>query len=397
MTKTKRILIVLLALIGLALSIELCVVYYNANFAVDAAPSICAINDMMDCDSVAKTSYSQFLGVPLSLWGVILYIFFLFMSFVDKIKNIRFLGFLEVFKNPASYIFCIALFSFIMSMILGGISVFKINSICIFCFMTYFIDLLIAIISKTKGISILKEVKISINDFIEAIKVKKYAISFVIVMSIFAGILLFTYQTNILSPQTAEQIEMKKYFKNYDSITDGNTMGPKEADVIIHEYIDYNCGGCFLANLYLHRIVMEFENVKVIQHNVPLERACNHNMQHEGHKNSCIKSKYALAAAKQNMYWQMSDILFEQSPENEKEIIEKARLLDFDIKKLKEDANSEKIAEELQESIKEADSKGITGTPTFLIGMRKIMGIGSYPALKQAVIEQGGREKQSEQ
>ena len=397
MTKTKRILIVLLALIGLALSIELCVVYYNANFAADAAPSICAINDMMDCDSVAKTSYSQFLGVPLSLWGVILYIFFLFMSFVDKIKNIRFLGFLEVFKNPASYIFCIALFSFIMSMILGGISVFKINSICIFCFMTYFIDLLIAIISKTKGISILKEVKISINDFIEAIKVKKYAISFVIVMSIFAGILLFTYQTNILSPQTAEQIEMKKYFKNYDSITDGNTMGPKEADVIIHEYIDYNCGGCFLANLYLHRIVMEFENVKVIQHNVPLERACNHNMQHEGHKNSCIKSKYALAAAKQNMYWQMSDILFEQSPENEKEIIEKARLLDFDIKKLKEDANSEKIAEELQESIKEADSKGITGTPTFLIGMRKIMGIGSYPALKQAVIEQGGREKQSEQ
>lgn len=397
MTKTKRILIVLLALIGLALSIELCVVYYNANFAVDAAPSICAINDMMDCDSVAKTSYSQFLGVPLSLWGVILYIFFLFMSFVDKIKNIRFLGFLEIFKNPASYIFCIALFSFIMSMILGGISVFKINSICIFCFMTYFIDLLIAIISKTKGISILKEVKISINDFIEAIKVKKYAISFVIVMSIFAGILLFTYQTNILSPQTAEQIEMKKYFKNYDSITDGNTMGPKEADVIIHEYIDYNCGGCFLANLYLHRIVMEFENVKVIQHNVPLERACNHNMQHEGHKNSCIKSKYALAAAKQNMYWQMSDILFEQSPENEKEIIEKARLLDFDIKKLKEDANSEKIAEELQESIREADSKGITGTPTFLIGMRKIMGIGSYPALKQAVIEQGGREKQSEQ
>lgn len=397
MTKTKRILIVLLSLIGLALSIELCVVYYNANFAADAAPSICAINDMMDCDSVAKTSYSQFLGVPLSLWGVILYIFFLFMSFVDKIKNIKFLGFLEVFKNPASYIFCIALFSFIMSMILGGISVFKINSICIFCFMTYFIDLLIAIISKTKGISILKEVKISINDFIEAIKVKKYAISFVIVMSIFAGILLFTYQTNILSPQTAEQIEMKKYFKNYDSITDGNTMGPKEADVIIHEYIDYNCGGCFLANLYLHRIVMEFENVKVIQHNVPLERACNHNMQHEGHKNSCIKSKYALAAAKQNMYWQMSDILFEQSPENEKEIIEKARLLDFDIKKLKEDANSEKIAEELQESIREADSKGITGTPTFLIGMRKIMGIGSYPALKQAVIEQGGREKQSEQ
>ncbi len=397
MTKSKRILIVLLALIGLALSIELCIVYYNANFATDAKPSICTINDMMDCDGVAKTSYSQFLGVPLSLWGIILYIFFLFMSFVDKIQNIKFLGFLKVFKNPASYIFCIALLSFIISMVLGCISIFKINSICIFCFMTYFIDLIISIAAKTKGISFIGEIKTSINDFMEAIKVKRYAIAFITVIAVFAGILLFTSQTNILTPQIAKQNQMKEYFKNYDEVTDGNSMGPKDADVIIHEYIDFNCSGCFLANLYLHRIIMEFENVRVIQHNVPLERTCNHNMKHEGHKNSCIKSKYALAAGKQNMYWQMSDILFEQSPETEKEIIEEARLLNFDIKKLKNDAHSKEIEEELQNSILEADSKEIIGTPTLFVGMKKVMGVSSYPALKNTVIEQGGREKQSEQ
>ena len=71
----KRITITLLSLLGLALAIELCIVYYNANFAIDAQPSICAINESMDCDSVAKTAYSQFLGVPLSLWGVCLYLF----------------------------------------------------------------------------------------------------------------------------------------------------------------------------------------------------------------------------------------------------------------------------------------------------------------------------------
>ena len=105
MNKNKIIAITILSLIGLALSIELCIVFYNANFATNATPSICAINDAFDCDSVAKTQYSQFLGVPLSIWGVILYLFFLFMTYVDKIKKIKFLGFLNVFKNNLSLIY----------------------------------------------------------------------------------------------------------------------------------------------------------------------------------------------------------------------------------------------------------------------------------------------------
>jgi protein-disulfide isomerase len=117
-------------------------------------------------------------------------------------------------------------------------------------------------------------------------------------------------------------------------------------------------------------------------------------MQSEGHKNSCLKTRYALAAAKQNMYWQMADILFEQAPENEKEIIEEARLANFDIKKLQDDANSEEIKQELANSIKEADEKSINGTPTLFIGMKRILGVNSYPELRNMVIEQGGKEKQ---
>ncbi len=395
MTKGKRILITVLSLIGLALSIELCVVYYNANFLGAAKPSICAINEAMNCDSVAKTSYSQFFGIPLSVWGLILYIFFLFMTYVDKIQNIKFLGFLKVFKNPQSYIFCIGSLSFILSMILGSISIFKIHSICIFCFMTYFLDLLIAICSKTKGNSPLKEVKVSFADFIEAVKVKKYLIALIIVLLIAAGILTYTTISNVLAPQVAKQKEMQAELKMYNNLSNGYELGPKDALVVINEYIDFNCGGCYLANLYFHRIVNEFENVKVIQHNLPLERSCNPNMQHEGHKNSCLKARYAMAAEKQNKYWQMSDILFQESPDTEEEILKLAQNTELNINQLKEDANSEAINNEIAQSIKEADSKQIDGTPTIYIGIRKIVGIGSYPELKKLVIEQGGKEKGS--
>lgn len=258
--------------------------------------------------------------------------------------------------------------------------------------MTYIINLFIGLAAKDWKQNVLYEIKTSIIDFIEAIKVKKYAISFFII--VFAGCLLLTYTTvsNILTPQIAKRNEMIKFINEYKDIVDGRTMGKEDADLIIDEFIDFNCGGCFMANLYLHRIMKEFDNIKVTQHVVPLEKACNHNMQIEGHKTSCIKAKYALAAAKQNKYWQMSDLLFAESPDSEKEILEEARLLDFDIKKLKEDAHSIEVEEEIKEGIKLADSKKINGTPTIYIGMRRILGINSYPNFKQIVIEQGGRE-----
>ncbi len=393
MTKTKRIIITILAIIGLALSIELCIVYYNANFAIDATPSICAISDKMDCDSVAKTSYSQFFGVPLALWGVLLYLFFLFMTYVDKLQNIKGFGILKVFKNPSSYIFCIALLSFIISMILGCISVFKIDSICVFCFMTYFVDLLITISAKTKGVSISNEIKTSFSDFISALKDGKNVFWFVLILLLFISILVYTSVSNILTPQIAKMKQFEQYFKLYDSEVEKNIMGPKDADIVINEYMDFNCGGCFFSQLYLHRLVSEFENVKVIQRIIPLEKECNHNMRFDGHKGSCLKAKYALAAAKQNMYWQMADVLFNEAPDSEKEIIEEARLLDLDIKKLKEDANSEQVKNEIQEMIKYADSQNITGTPTFVIGVNKKIGINSYGEFKKYIIEQGGKEK----
>ncbi len=406
MKKSKRIIITILALIGLALSIELCVVYYNANFVIDANPSICVINSSLDCDSVARTAYSQFFGIPLSYWGVFLYCFFLFMIFVDKIQNIRFLGFLKVFKNPSSYIFCVSLFSFIMSMVLFFISWFKIDSFCIFCLMTYFVDFFIAITAKNreviengesdkpKRLSVIDEYKISFSDFIEAVKVKKYLIAFVIVLLAAICFLIYTSLTNIFSPQVQLQKELKNSFKQYTGEIEGTRIGSKDAKLVIHEFMDFNCGGCFVVNLYIHRILDEFDDVAVIQHNLPLDGMCNHNVpKGKGHTSSCIKSYYALAAAKQNKYWQMGSILFNNDVKTEKDILEKARLIDIDIRKLKADAHSDDVKKEVEASIKEGDLREINGTPTLFIGLKKLFGIGSYPEFKEIVIEQGGREK----
>ena len=382
MTRTKRTLLALLSLIGLALAIELCVVYYNANFVIDAKPSICEINDLIDCSGAARTSYSQFLGIPLSLWGVCLYLFFLFMTFADKMQNIKFLG--------------IGVFSFLVSMILGVISIFKINAVCIFCFMTYLIDLLIAVTAKTKGVSVISEIKTSFNDFIEAVKVPRYAFWFSLLVLLGISAVTYTSLSNDLAPQIKRQKMLKEALKqDLEGVEmNGNTLGAPDAELVIEEYMDFNCGGCFMAQLYLHRAVKEFENIKIIQHNLPLDSECNSRIEKGGgHKNSCLKSRYALAAAKQNKYWQISQILFEPDVQEEKQIIGAARLLDIDIKKLKEDAHSEAVKKELEKSIQNAQDKGVDGTPSLQIGMKQMLGVGTYPEFVKAIAEQGGKVK----
>ena len=94
----KKISIGILSLIGFFTTVKLAVIYYNANFNPYALSSFCSINDFIDCDGIAKTSESQFFGIPLAYWGLFLYAFIFFMLYIEKFKKIKFLKFLEVFK-----------------------------------------------------------------------------------------------------------------------------------------------------------------------------------------------------------------------------------------------------------------------------------------------------------
>ena len=125
----KKIAIGIIAIIGFITTIKLAIIYYNANFNPYALSSFCSVNDFIDCDGIAKTTESQFLGIPLAYWGMFLYAFILLMLFVQKLKNLKFLKFLEVFKNPLDYIASLGLISFLISMSLLCLSLFEIKKL----------------------------------------------------------------------------------------------------------------------------------------------------------------------------------------------------------------------------------------------------------------------------
>ncbi len=374
----KKILVAILALIGIITTIKLAVIYYNANFDPYSLPSFCSVNDFIDCDNIAKTTEAQFLGVPLAYWGMFLYAFILLMLFVDKLKNFKYLKFLEVLKNPFSYIGALGLISFTISMILLCVSLFEIKKLCILCAFTYILNLTIGwIASEGHFISTIKQ---SFADFVDAIKIRKYLIAFIAVMAVAVGFLTYTATSFKFAPQVKRQmqfIEFTKAKKNKYAVK-GNVLGNKNAKKIIYVYSDYQCPICYAHNIMMHKLAKDVKDIKIVHKNLPLDTDCNGYLQSPFHKGSCIDAKYAIAAEKQGKFWEMNDILFQNKPQTEEAILKLLKGKNFDLEKLQEDANSVETSKQIKADIDEAYKKGINGTPTTMINNNAYVGIKTY-------------------
>ena len=395
MTNQRKFWLFVILIIAIALTVKLGVIYYNANFNPYALSSFCSVNDYIDCDGVAQTTHSQFFGIPLFAWGMFFYFFIIFMMFVPKLKKIKFLSFLEVFKKPRSYIYSLGLLAFSISMILACVSIFEIKKICVLCFMTYFLNLLIAVIARTPGSGLLGDIKTSFIDFFEAVKVKKYLISFLLVCLAAISFLAYTTISSVFVPhlKKIKSIESFKNIKGNPYKSSGNQLGDKDAKIVINEFTDFQCPHCAILNLMLQRLVTEVSNVKVIHHNFPLDRSCNDKIINSPHKNSCKVALYAIAAEKQGKYWNLNNDLFSEDTLSEKEILQAAKKAGLDPEKLQKDANSPQTQKELQESIQYAYDLKLEGTPSMVIGAKVFLGIKPYYELKQMVIDMGAVEK----
>lgn len=377
----KKIIIAILTLIGFITTIKLALIYYDANFNPYALSSFCSVNEFIDCDGIAKTTESQFFGVPLAYWGMFLYLFMGLMLIADKLKNFKLLKFMEVFKNPLAYIAALGLISFCISMILLALSLFEIKKLCVLCAFTYIINFLIACFAvdfKPKGF--VDAVKQSVFDFVDALKIKKYLIAFIVVALAGTGFLTYTTTTMKFAPQVKRQHEFGEFInaKNNKYAITGNVLGNENSKAIVYVYSDYQCPICYAHNIMMHKLAKEVKDVLIVHKNLPLDTECNKNLKSPMHDGACTDARYSLAAEKQGKFWEMNDLLFQHKPTTEIEILDLAKENGFDVDKLKADANAPETLKEIKAQIDEATHYGIQGTPSVVISEKVHVGIKPY-------------------
>ena len=381
----RKLLVTILSILGIITTIKLAILYYQSNYNPYAEPSFCSVNSFVDCDSVAQTSKSNFLGIPLAYWGMFLYSFILMLLNVEKIQNIKGFGLLKVFKNPMSYISALGLISFCISISLAITSIFYLNKICILCFVTYFIDLAISIVSTDfNNGGFKKSFAESFNDFV--VGVKEYTLPFIIAV-ILASI--FLSYTTICMPFASRKQSIKHYMlmKHNPYKVSGNVLGNKNGKIVANVYTDFVCPVCYSYNIMLHKIVKENKDVHIIHHNLPLDTECNPYLEQQMHQGACRMARYAIAAENQGKYWDMANAIFENKPKNDKEAVELALTLNLNIERFLTDINSKETKNKLQKEIDNAIGVGVDGTPTLRIKDRSYHGAKPYFELKRIILE----------
>ncbi len=390
----KKIFITVLSVIGIITTVKLAMIYYNANFNPYALSSFCSVNDFIDCDGIAKTSEAQFFGIPLAYWGMFLYFFILLMLCVDKLKNIKFLKFFEVFKNPMDYIASLGLISFIISMSLLCISLFEIKKLCILCAFTYLLNLLIGCIAVDfKNGGFVKSFKQSFTDFVDAVKIKKYLIAFIAVAVAACAFLTYTSVSYKFAPQVKKQKEIDQFRGENKYKVQGNVLGDEDAQVIVYAYSDYQCPICPVHNNMMHKLAKDLKNIKIVHKNLPLDMSCNPYLQSPFHYGSCIDAKYAVAAEKQGKFWEMNNMLFEKKPQTEVQILDLIQDMGLDIEKLKKDANSAETALKVKNDIDDAYKAKIIGTPSTVIDGKIYVGLKSYGEYVECLKKAGAKKR----
>ncbi len=162
--------------------------------------------------------------------------------------------------------------------------------------------------------------------------------------------------------------EEKDKIENNFNLLNENLLDPffgnPNADVIIYEFFDYNCGYCKSVLPALLNVVKRDKNTKLIFKEFPILS-----------ETSLEAALYALAAQKQNLYFEFHTRIMEYRGRLNNDIfIEVANDIGLDIKKLKNDLEDKNIRMAIEKNRLIAKGFNINGTPTLIIGDKIIPG-----------------------
>jgi Na+/H+ antiporter NhaA len=159
--------------------------------------------------------------------------------------------------------------------------------------------------------------------------------------------------------------------------------GPTEAPVTVVEYGDFECPYCGRAEPVVRELLADFADVGYVWRHLPLS---------DVHPNAQLAAEAAEAAANQDAFWEMHDVLLDHQDDLQpRDLLAYAEQLGLDLERFRDDLREQAGASRVEEDVDSADRSGVTGTPTFFINERRHDGAYDVGTLSAAVRAAGAR------
>jgi len=351
--------VTLLAVAGIADSIYLAISHYRVYTDI-AYSSFCAISKAINCDTVSQSPYSIFLGLPVPVWGIFGYVFFLLFLPLAKKEN-------AAKKRTWTILFLVAIGFSVYSVILATISSFIIHSYCIMCIISYAISFLLLfytqmIRNRFNCEPIVSGLKLDMRFLV----VKRAYCVCLFVPFFLAFILIKIFLPaywNLSQPSLSSQISI--------GITgDGHPwIGAQNPKLVITEYTDYQCFQCKKMHYFLRQLISRHpKKIRLIHRHFPMDHEFNPIVKEPFHVGSGKMALMAISAVSKDKFWQMNDVLFDRAGKKEAlNIKELAAEVGIAHQYLGRSINDPAIRIQLQRDIRSGLKLNIDGTPAFVI------------------------------
>lgn len=173
------------------------------------------------------------------------------------------------------------------------------------------------------------------------------------------------------------------------------TQGSSAAHVGVIEFSDYQCPFC---NRYaktilppLRKAFVETGKIRYAFSNLPLPI----------HSNAKLLASAAICAGQQDQYWSMHDQLFANAPSARKGLSAIAQSLGLNLGTFDNCLESPVVEKQLADDLAQAQTIGLNGTPTFIIGpidatdrltvQKVILGVQPFEDFARAITEEIGK------
>lgn len=344
----------------------------------------CEEAEGVSCDVVNTSEWSEVFGVPTFAWAVPTYFAFAVLG-VMALRGRRSAAWLVVLGGLLTSAF---------SGFLWYISAVELGNVCLWCMRLYAVNFATPVLGLAAAMPMFRvnraplpsgrTLGVGIGAFVTATVVT------VLVQQGYRSSLLGDAPTDAALTAVVEvpddplaQVDPEGELEPREltvTTEDGNTAtlkiaatdawkGNPDADVVLVEFADLECGFCKRAASELDKVYRAYgDRVLFVFKHYPMDRACNPGVKSRKHRDACIAAQAAICAQEQGRFWAFHDLAFK----NQHELDAKALQLYADTLELEPDAfrrcvTSPQTADRLRSSGQAGADLDIHGTPRIFI------------------------------
>jgi protein-disulfide isomerase/uncharacterized membrane protein len=361
------IVVALISLAGLVASVDLLDVFFEVRQGEATGDSFCTLSDALDCEKVAASEYSVFLGVPYALWGIGLYGLLLLGAVVRLIRRDE-----GAFRWDAVF-FWLPFVVLLDDVYLVYLQFTCIGSVCIVCVVTYGLNLLLVLallLERRFGlVGLAREARADLVWLFSG--VRAYVSAGAVVAGLVAVGWFWAHPMGglQLSPSTTDRPSQPGTEP---------VRGPLGAPVTVLGITDFQCPYCGRAAQAVEHVLEKYGDRIRFEHiDYPLDQACNPYIPKPFHRLACYAAYASRCAARQGKYWHYHHLLFDHQKElDDRVVLDLAGKAGLDLPAFKACLSDPEgsLKRSVAADIERARQYKIQGTPTFVVNGKVMPG-----------------------